>query len=136
MKFKGFDITVNKKLSFRNAKKGDKYMDGGDILPHAIVFVKIKDCKTSERDGRTYYSTEDAPHLPCNGHSLTNMAYGPTKRRITNEGTWVYDPKQEREVYVKEYLQTTIYVALDGFVYTGSDKKVIPETIKKTKQPE
>lgn len=120
MRYKGFDFKRNKNLAYRQGNpETDVDGDGQPVEWNYVAIVKMKDCRLYEKDGLTYYDASEAPMIPIDGHSRTNMVYGPTKVRKSEMGVWI-----DNELHY-EYNQTTVYAVRNGMVYTASIRKAI-----------
>jgi hypothetical protein len=133
MKHNGLTFRKNRRYGFRLSdptKDFDSY--GRPVERNYVSFVRIKECEIYERDGRKYYNAENAKSISV-VHGGTNYGYGVWKHRNTARGKWIRND-QEEMVYVYEYMQCTVYLAIDGVVYTSSLFRTVTDHFKKMKK--
>lgn len=118
MRIEGYDVKPNENLTFRFANENDRDIDGNQIPNDFVVFVKKKDCKVCEQNGKLYYDIENAPIVPM-FYIDSYYGMGEFKTRRAIKGIKVNDQ------LVYEYKQATLYFAYNGMVYIGSIKNTV-----------
>jgi hypothetical protein len=102
MMLKGIQVRLNRTIGFRDSDPArDVDLRGQPVPSNYVAFVRIKDCRLFERDGRRTYDATAARSIPVN-HGATYYGYG--KRRAHRGG----------------YETIAVYMAHKGFVYTGT----------------
>ena len=110
MQFDGMQFRKRNDLGFRYALPGEKYPGSNEEIGTGyVVFYKIEDAHPYERDGTMFFRPDTVTTeklIPTKFHGLTNMAYGPEKKR-------------------GEYLYSTVYLGYDGRVYTCTRRRAV-----------
>lgn len=118
MKIEGYNVVLNKNITFRSANGSDVNLDGSIVPDGYIVFVKIEDCKVNNENGRQYYNSENSPAIPLL-YLESWYGMGQFKTRKTFKGIEIEGK------FVNEYEQAPMYFAFNGLVYIGSLKNII-----------
>ena len=119
MKLEGYDVILNKNMTYRFSDGNDKDINGDPIPDGYIVFIRLSDCKiVDDGNGRTYYDCESSPIIPIE-YLDSWYGVGETKRKKVTK------PINIDDQLVNEYNHSTIYFAYNGMVYTGSLNEII-----------
>ncbi len=114
MKLEGYDVVLNKNITYRFANENDKDMYGDSIPDGYIVFIKLSDCRIIDNgDGKSFYDCENSPIIPLM-YLDSWYGIGESKERHITKGITINDE------FVNSYKHSSIYFAHNGMVYTGS----------------
>lgn len=124
MLLKGRKTRISTTVGFRMGDPTrDNDLHGKPIDKNHCVFVKIKDCRVYEEDGKKIYDPIPAKAIPANNGG-TYYAYGKWKKRTSPDGRYVSDGNGG-QVFAYVYEQQTTYFAHDAKVYTAVKNRML-----------